>query len=90
MKTSNLCGCCFDHPRVNPLPHPRDCARTQKLAFIDVAKGIRMFARLRVPCVAVVENMSYFRAPDTGAMYKPFGEGSGKRIQVINRAMIAR
>lgn len=26
----------------------------QKLAFIDVAKGVRMFSRLRVPCVAVV------------------------------------
>ena len=32
----------------------------QKLAFIDVEKGVRMFSKLRVPCVAVVENMSYF------------------------------
>lgn len=51
----------------------------QKLAFIDVAKGIRMFAKLMVPCVAVVENMSYFEAD--GKRYKPFGEGSGERIQ---------
>ncbi len=51
----------------------------QKLAFIDVAKGIRMFAKLAVPCVAVVENMSYFDAPD-GARYHPFGSGSGERI----------
>ncbi|GLI60500.1 hypothetical protein VaNZ11_002663 [Volvox africanus] len=51
----------------------------QKLAFIDVAKGIRMFARLVVPCVAVVENMSYFEAD--GKRFFPFGQGSGERIQ---------
>lgn len=51
----------------------------QKLAFIDVAKGIRMFAKLVVPCVAVVENMSYFEAD--GKRYFPFGQGSGDRIQ---------
>ena len=36
----------------------------QKLAFVDVAKGIRMFARMAVPCVAVAENMSFFDAED--------------------------
>ncbi len=36
----------------------------QKLAFVDVAKGIRMFARMAVPCVAVAENMSFFDADD--------------------------
>lgn len=49
------------------------------MAFIDVAKGIRMFAKLVVPCVAVVENMSYFDAD--GKRYFPFGQGSGERIQ---------
>eukprot|EP00798_Chlamydomonas_sp_ICE-L_P015185 gene15185-21260_t len=34
----------------------------QKLSFIDVAKGIKMFAKLVVPSLAVVENMSYFEA----------------------------
>jgi len=52
---------------------------SQKMAFIDVAKGIRMFAKLVVPCVAVVENMSYFDAD--GKRYFPFGQGSGERIQ---------
>lgn len=51
----------------------------QKLSFIDVAKGIRMFAKLQVPCVAVVENMAYFEAD--GKRYQPFGAGSGARIQ---------
>ena len=50
----------------------------QKLAFIDVEKGVRMFSKLKVPCVAVVENMSYFEVD--GVRHKPFGEGSGQRI----------
>jgi Mrp family chromosome partitioning ATPase len=51
-----------------------------KLAYADVAKGIRMFARLEVPCVSVVENMSYFDGDD-GKRYFPFGRGSGRQIQ---------
>ena len=36
----------------------------QKLAFVNVAKGTRMFACMAVPCVAVAENMSFFDADD--------------------------
>ncbi|KAF8072891.1 HCF101 [Scenedesmus sp. PABB004] len=52
----------------------------QRLAFVDVAKGVRMFAKLAVPVVAVVENMAFFDGDD-GKRYRPFGEGSGARIQ---------
>ncbi|CAK0786755.1 hypothetical protein CVIRNUC_009969 [Coccomyxa viridis] len=52
----------------------------QKLAFVDVAKGIRMFARMAVPCVAVAENMSFFDGED-GKRYYPFGQGSGERVK---------
>ena len=31
------------------------------LAYADVAKGIRMFARLNVPCVSVVEKLMFCR-----------------------------
>ncbi|XP_039117297.1 fe-S cluster assembly factor HCF101, chloroplastic [Dioscorea cayenensis subsp. rotundata] len=50
----------------------------QKLAFIDVAKGVRMFSKLKVPCVAVVENMCYFDGD--GKRYYPFGKGSGAQV----------
>jgi hypothetical protein len=43
------------------------------------AQGIRMFARLVVPCVAVVENMSFFDGDD-GKRYHPFGTGSGAAL----------
>ncbi|CAI0389848.1 unnamed protein product [Linum tenue] len=50
----------------------------QKLSFIDVAKGVRMFSKLKVPCVAVVENLHHFDAG--GYRYYPFGRGSGSQI----------
>ncbi|GAQ77666.1 hcf101 high-chlorophyll-fluorescence 101 [Klebsormidium nitens] len=50
----------------------------QKLSFIDVVKGVRMFAKLKVPCIAVVENMCYFEAD--GKRYFPFGQGSGQKV----------
>jgi ATP-binding protein involved in chromosome partitioning len=33
-----------------------------------------------VPVAGVVENMSCFVAPDTGVVYRPFGEGGGRRL----------
>lgn len=50
----------------------------QKLAFIDVAKGVRMFSKLKVPCIAVVENMCFFEGDDK--RYYPFGQGSGAKV----------
>jgi ATP-binding protein involved in chromosome partitioning len=52
----------------------------QEVALLDVRKAIGMFQRLNVPMLGVVENMSYFIAPDTGARYAIFGEGGGKRV----------
>jgi ATP-binding protein involved in chromosome partitioning len=53
----------------------------QEVALLDVRKAIGMFQRLNVPILGIVENMSYFVAPDTGARYTIFGEGGGKRLE---------
>ena len=51
----------------------------QDLALIDARKGLNMFRKVDVPLLGIVENMSYFIAPDTGARYDIFGTGGAKR-----------
>ena len=41
-------------------------------SYIDVVKGIAMFDKLKVPTLALVENMSYFEC-EHGTKYHPFG-----------------
>jgi ATP-binding protein involved in chromosome partitioning len=52
----------------------------QDVALLDVRKALAMFRKLNVPVLGVVENMSYFVAPDTGVRYHVFGEGGGARV----------
>jgi len=51
----------------------------QDLALIDAKKAIDMLRRLEVPLLGLVENMSYFIAPDTGTRYDIFGSGGAER-----------
>jgi ATP-binding protein involved in chromosome partitioning len=52
----------------------------QDVSLLVVRKSIGMFQRLNVPILGVVENMSYFIAPDTGTRHHIFGEGGGQRV----------
>ena len=52
----------------------------QDVAVSDVRRALRMFETVAVPVLGVVENMSYFIAPDTGARYNIFGEGGGRKL----------
>jgi ATP-binding protein involved in chromosome partitioning len=47
----------------------------QDLALIDAQKAVDMMKRLSIPLLGLVENMSYFVAPDTGKRYDIFGHG---------------
>ena len=51
----------------------------QDLALIDARKGLNMFKKVDVPLLGIVENMSYFIAPDTGARYDIFGHGGARK-----------
>ncbi|TPI77291.1 Mrp/NBP35 family ATP-binding protein [Mesorhizobium sp. B2-8-9] len=51
----------------------------QDLALIDARKGLNMFKKVDVPLLGIVENMSYFLAPDTGKRYDIFGHGGARR-----------
>ncbi len=46
----------------------------QEVALIDVKRGIKMFDKLKVKILGLVDNMSYFIAED-GKRYNIFGEG---------------
>ncbi len=52
----------------------------QQVATTDVIRSVGMFEQLNVPLLGIIENMSYFIAPDTGARYDIFGAGGGKAM----------
>src|SRR3989440_7845990 len=52
----------------------------QDVAVADVRRALRMFETVAVPVLGVVENMSYFIAPDTNVRYNIFGEGGGQKL----------
>jgi ATP-binding protein involved in chromosome partitioning len=50
------------------------------LSLIDARKGLRMFQKVQVPVLGILENMSYFTPPDLpDRKYYLFGEGGGRR-----------
>ncbi|HRQ77850.1 MAG TPA: P-loop NTPase, partial [Gemmatimonadaceae bacterium] len=52
----------------------------QEVAVGDALRGAKMFERVGVPVLGVVENMSYFESPETGKPMAIFGSGGGKRL----------
>ena len=50
----------------------------QEVALLDVKRGIKMFEKLGVKILGLVDNMSYFTGDD-GKKYKIFGEGGVKK-----------
>ena len=50
----------------------------QEVAILDVKRGIKMFDKLGVKILGLVDNMSFFKGDD-GKKYKIFGEGGVKK-----------
>jgi ATP-binding protein involved in chromosome partitioning len=51
----------------------------QDLALIDVKKAVRMFEKVGVPILGVIENMSYFLCPHCEGRSEIFGHGGAKK-----------
>lgn len=52
----------------------------QEVAVGDALRGARMFERVGVPVLGVVENMSGFTDPETGRRFELFSAGGGSRL----------
>jgi ATP-binding protein involved in chromosome partitioning len=52
----------------------------QEVAVGDALRGAKMFERVNVPVLGVVENMSGFIDPMTGMRHDIFGNGGGQRL----------
>ncbi len=50
----------------------------QDLALIDARKGLNMFAKVNVPVIGIVENMSYFVCTKCGERHEIFGHGGAR------------
>ena len=51
----------------------------QEIALLDVKRGIRMFDKLKVPILGLVDNMSFFESDD-GKKHNIFGEGGVEKV----------
>jgi ATP-binding protein involved in chromosome partitioning len=57
-----------------------------KVSTDDATRFFKTFQKLQIPVVGIVENMSYFKAPDTGHSYPIFGEGGGRLMADLMKA----
>jgi len=52
----------------------------QDIALLDARKGLKMFDKVNVPVLGVIENMSIHICSKCGNEERIFGEGGGKRM----------
>jgi ATP-binding protein involved in chromosome partitioning len=52
----------------------------QEVAIGDALRGAKMFDRVGVPVIGIVENMSYFACPHCGKQTHIFLDGGGQRL----------
>jgi ATP-binding protein involved in chromosome partitioning len=63
----------------------------QEVSLIDARKGLKMFERVNVPVLGIVENMSYFICATCDTRHHIFGAGGGDRAaKELGVALLAR
>jgi ATP-binding protein involved in chromosome partitioning len=50
----------------------------QDLALLDARRGLKMFQRVNVPILGIIENMSMFTCPGCGSHFEIFGHGGAE------------
>jgi Mrp family chromosome partitioning ATPase len=60
----------------------------QRLATMIVRKAANLIHQLKKPILGVVENMSYFVAPDTGKRYDVFGPSYANEVAELAAAPV--
>ncbi|MBI4388425.1 MAG: P-loop NTPase, partial [Candidatus Omnitrophica bacterium] len=51
----------------------------QEVSLIDARKGLKMFQKVKVPVLGIIENMSHFICSDCGKRTNIFKTGGGER-----------
>ncbi len=51
----------------------------QDVALLDAVKGVKMFRKVNVPIMGIIENMSYFLCPHCGGRTDIFSTGGAKK-----------
>jgi ATP-binding protein involved in chromosome partitioning len=63
----------------------------QAVAAGDALRGVKMFERVNVPVLGIVENMSYFECPHCGKPSPIFGQGGGEQLAAeVGLPLLAR
>jgi len=60
----------------------------QALATMIVRKAANLIHQMKKPILGVIENMSYFVAPDTGARYDIFGPSYADQVAALAKAPV--
>ncbi len=63
----------------------------QNIALADARKGIEMFAKVNVPILGIVENMSYFDCNHCGTRHNVFSADGGDLVaKEYNTSVVGR
>ncbi len=63
----------------------------QQVSTGDALRGVKMFERVAVPVLGIVENMSWFENPETGKPIAMFGSGGGQQLATqVGLALLAQ
>ncbi|WP_420993431.1 iron-sulfur cluster carrier protein ApbC [Cupriavidus sp. 30B13] len=52
----------------------------QDIALLDAKKGLKMFEKVGIPILGIVENMAVYCCPNCGHVEHIFGEGGGEKM----------